>query len=105
MARGAQTLGLGYIAVANGLFSALRGLGSARVEALAHAACMDEGYVRRCCDAAYAFGLLEAEGDNFRLSEMGAAFDPESEDTLMPVAGHALLPPHIALFPYTTLFR
>ncbi|MCW2275355.1 methyltransferase domain-containing protein [Rhodoblastus acidophilus] len=96
MARGAQTLGLGYIGVANGLFSALRGLGSARVEALAHAACMDEGYVRRWCDAAYAFGLLEADGDNFRLSEMGAALDPESEDTLMPVAGHAMMSMHMA---------
>jgi len=96
MARGAQTLALGYIGVVNGLFSALRRLDAAPAEKLAQAAGMDEGYVRRWCDAAYAFGLLEAEGDCFRLSETGAALDPESADTLMPVAGHAMMSMHMA---------
>jgi len=96
MARGAQTLGLGYIGVVNGLFSALRRLGAARSDALAQAAGMDAAYVRRWCDAAYAFGLLEAEGEIFRLSATGAALDPEVEDTLMPVAGHAMMSMHMA---------
>jgi trans-aconitate methyltransferase len=96
MARGAQTLGLGYIGVANGLFSALRRLGGAKPDALAKDTRMDAAYVRRWCDAAYAFGLLEAEAEIFRLSETGAALDPEIEGTLMPVAGQVMMSMHMA---------
>ena len=96
MARGAQTLGLGYVGVANGLFAALRRLGGAPADALAQATGMDAGYVRRWCDAAYAFGLLEAEGDLFRLSETGAALDPEADATLMPIAAQAMMNMHMA---------
>ncbi|PPQ39831.1 Methyltransferase domain-containing protein [Rhodoblastus acidophilus] len=96
MARGAQTLGLGYIGVVNGLFAALRRLDAASADDLAQTAGMDAGYVRRWCDGAYAFGLLEAEGDLFGLSEMGAALDPEIEGTLMPVAGQAMMSMHMA---------
>jgi SAM-dependent methyltransferase len=96
MARGAQTLGLGYIGVVNGLFSALRRLGAAEPEVLAQAAGMDAAYVRRWCDAAYGFGLLEADDKTFRLSKTGAALDPEAEESLMPLVGHSMISMHMA---------
>ena len=96
MARGAQSLGLAYIGVVNGLFSALRRLEAADADRLAEAAGMDPAYVRRWSDAAYAFGFLEADGEVFHLSETGRAMDPEAQDTLMPMAAQAMLNMHMA---------
>ena len=96
MARGAQSLGLAYIGVVNGLFSALRRLETAEAGRLAETSGMDTAYVRRWCDAAYAFGFLEVDGENFSLSEIGRAMDPEAQDTLMPMAAQAMLNMHMA---------
>ncbi|WP_374544436.1 trans-aconitate 2-methyltransferase [Rhodoblastus sp.] len=96
MARSAQSLGLAYIGIVNGLFATLRRLDVAEANRLAEAAGMDPGYVRCWCDAAYAFGYLEAEGERFRLSEAGAAMDPQAPETLMPVAVQAMLNMHMA---------
>ena len=92
----ALTLNIGFIGVVNGLFTALYGLGEAPVEALAAAAACDTGYVRRWCDAAYAFGYLEAEGDRFRLTPAGEAMRPEAPDSLMPLAVQSVLSAHMA---------
>lgn len=96
MAQGAQSLGIAYIGVVNGLFAALGAAGSADANALADAAGMDRGYVRRWCDAAYAFGYLDAEGDSFRLGATGAAMRPDAPGTLMPIAVQAVLNTHMA---------
>jgi hypothetical protein len=83
--QGAQRLTVAYIGVVNGLFAALKLLGTGDAAAIAKAARMDEGYVRRWCDAAFAFGYLDAEGEVFRLSEMGATMLPDAPETLMPL--------------------
>ena len=86
MVQGAQSLTVAYIGVVNGLFAALKHLNGGDVAAIATAAGMDEGYVRRWCDAAFAFGYLDAEGEVFRLSETGAAMLPDAPNSLMPLA-------------------
>lgn len=96
MAQGAQSLGIAYIGVVNGLFAALGAKGSADAGTLAGSTSMDPGYVRRWCDAAYAFGYLEAADDTFRLSETGAAMRPDAAGTLMPIAVQAVLNAHMA---------
>lgn len=95
-AQGAMTLNLAFIGVANGLFTALHRSGPAGSDALASAAGMDPGYVRRWCEAAFAFGLLEEDGGRFSLTELGAAFRPEASGTLMPFAVQAALSAHVA---------
>ncbi len=92
----ALTLNIGFIGVVNGLFSALYGLETATAEALAAAAACDAGYVRRWCDAAYAFGYLEVEGELFHLTPAGAAMRPEAPDSLMPLAVQSVLSAHMA---------
>ena len=80
-----------------GLFAALDRLGHGDAEALAdRRRTWIRGYVRRWCDAAYAFGYLEAEGEVFRLGETGAAMRPDAPDTLMPMAVQAVLNTHMA---------
>ncbi len=96
MARASQVLGIAYIGVVNGLFAALQALGKADAAALAAASAMDSLYVRRWCDAAFAFELLEADGDSFRLSESGAAMIPGAPATLMPAAAQGVLNLHMA---------
>lgn len=96
MAQGAQSLSIAYIGVVNGLFVGLDKLGQADADALAAAAGLDAAYVRRWCDAAYAFLYLEAERDTFRLAENGAAMLPDAPGTLMPMATQAILNMHMA---------
>jgi|BEDMetMinimDraft_2_1075160.scaffolds.fasta_scaffold00472_8 SAM-dependent methyltransferase len=95
-AQGAIALDLAFIGVVRGLFTALARLGTASAGRLAEAAGCAPGYVAVWCDAAYAAGLLEAEGDQFRLSPAGAAFRPEAEPSLMPVALQAMISAHMA---------
>ncbi len=95
-AQGAISLNLAYIGVVNGLFETLHGLGAATPEVLARAAAMDPGYVLRWCDAAYAFGYLEADGDSLRLGAAGEAMRPDAAGTLMPLAVQAVLSAHMA---------
>jgi SAM-dependent methyltransferase len=96
-AQGAMALDLAYIGVVNGLFSALHRLHAAESAALAAAAAMDAGYVRRWCDAAYAVGFLDDAGDErFCLSESGDALRAEAQGGLMPVAIQAVLAAHMA---------
>ena len=94
--QGAQSLAVAFIGVVNRLFATLAQQHSAGAAALADAAGMDRAYVLRWCDAAYAFGYLEADGDGFRLSETGAAMCPDAPGSLMPMAVQAVLNAHMA---------
>ncbi|MBI2388148.1 MAG: methyltransferase domain-containing protein [Deltaproteobacteria bacterium] len=95
-AQGAMTLQLAYIGVTNDLFESLARDGSASADELAARAGVDAGYVRRFCDAAYAFGLLDARDDRFELTDLGHAFRPSTRGTLMPFAVQAVLGAHMA---------
>ena len=97
MVQGSQSLTVAYIGVVNDLFAALKRLGTGDVAAIATATRMDAGYVRRWADAAFAFGYLDAEGEIFRLSEMGAAMSPDAPDTLMPLSMTMVSSVHMAL--------
>lgn len=95
-AQGAALLHLAFVGVTNHLFSTLSRVGSASAGELARTAERDGGYVERWCDAAYAFGLLEEVEGGFGLSELGRAFDPDSEGSLFPFAVQAVLGAHMA---------
>lgn len=94
-AQGAMALDIAFVGVVNGLFEGL----SAAEEAtagLASRAGMDAGYVERWCQAAYAFGFLEAQDGRWCLSELGRAFLPGTEGSLMPFAIGSVLGAHMA---------
>jgi SAM-dependent methyltransferase len=93
-AQGAMGLGLAFVGVHNGLFEAL--VEPATAEALAARAAVDAGYARRWCEAAFAFGYLDADGEVFRLTELGDAFRPSAPGTLMPFAVQSVLGAHMA---------
>ena len=95
-AQGALSLYVAFIGVSAGLFSALQREHAASAGALAEKCGLDAGYVARWCDAAYAFGYLEADGPVFRLSPAGDAMRPEAPDTLMPLAVQSVLSAHMA---------
>lgn len=95
-AEGAAALNVAYVGVVNRLFDALERLGEATAESLAREAEVDPAYVARWCDAAYAFELLEAEGERFRLGALGEAFLTDAPGTMMPVPVHAVLGAHMA---------
>ncbi|MGC9237169.1 MAG: class I SAM-dependent methyltransferase [Thiomonas sp.] len=92
----ALSLNVAYIGVVNGLFTTLHRLRQASAVALAEAVGFDPDYVLRWCDAAYAFGYLDADGDTFRLTPQGEAMRPEAPDTLMPMAVQSVLSAHMA---------
>lgn len=92
----ALSLNIAYIGVVNGLFSLLHRLGQASAVALAGTARLDPGYVSRWCDAAFAFGYLDADGETFRLTQTGEAMRPEAPGTLMPMAVQSVLSAHMA---------
>ncbi len=95
-AQGAVRLAVAFIGVSGGLFGHLNRLRGARAEELAAAAGRDAAYVRRWCDAAYAFELLDEADGTFRLTALGRAFMPESPGTLMPFAVQDVLSAHMA---------
>ncbi len=94
-AQGSMALQLAFIGVTNGLFAALE-KGDATAAELAARLQLDAGYLTRWLQAAYAFGLLDASGDRFRLAEAGRAFLPNEPDTLMPMAVQAMLGAHLS---------
>ncbi|MGE5708513.1 MAG: class I SAM-dependent methyltransferase, partial [Bacteroidota bacterium] len=58
-------LGLAFLGISEGLFSRLDQ--GKTVRELASEAGLDEGYVRRWADAAFAFGLLDLSEERFSL--------------------------------------
>lgn len=93
-AQGAMALQLAFVGVANGLFEALVPSPADDSE-LARRASVDAAYVRRWCEAAYGFGYLERDPGGFALTELGRAFLPAAEGTLMPFAIQAVLGAHM----------
>jgi SAM-dependent methyltransferase len=94
-AQAAASLQIAFIGIVNGLFEALAAGGPADVDALAERATVDVGYVRRWADAAYAFGMLDADGERLSLTELGNAFRPSTPGTLMPFAVQSMLGAHM----------
>lgn len=95
--QGALMLQVAFMGVANNLFHTFASHGILTSLQLARYSSMDPAYVKRWCDAAFAFELLDADGDHFQLSELGEAFNPSAEDTLMPFAVNAALSAHMAV--------
>ncbi len=94
-AQGAMALQLAFVGVANGLLEAL----AERAEepaGLARRLSLDEGYVTRWCEAAYAFGYLDPSGARYALTDLGRAFLPGAPETLMPFAIQSVLGAHMA---------
>jgi SAM-dependent methyltransferase len=73
---GAMMLGVGYVGLFTGIFEELNANGPQGADALARTLGLDAAYTARWCESAYAFGLLEGDGDAFRLS-------PYSESALL----------------------
>lgn len=94
-AQGAMSLQVAFVGVARGLLTALADHPATAAD-LAGRTGNDPGYVARWCDAAYAFGYLDADGDVFRLTDKGDAFRPEAEETLMPLSVQPILGAHMA---------
>lgn len=95
-AQGAMRLQLAFIGVHNGLFAALAEAGALTTDELAQRAGVDAAYVGRWCDAAYAFELLDEDGEGWRMTELGGAFVPGEAGNLMPAAVGAALSAHMA---------
>lgn len=95
-AQAAISLNVAYIGVVNGLFATLRSREPTEATELARVTGMDEGYVCRWCDAAYAFEYLDVEGERFSLTETGAAMVPGAEDGIMSLAIQSVLSAHMA---------
>lgn len=93
-AAGAGVLHLAFIGVSTGLFAAARAGGT--TQQLSERAEIDAAYAVRWCDAAYAFELLDRDGDTFSLTPMGRAFLEETPGTLMPMAVQAVLGAHFS---------
>ena len=95
-AHGAMALYTAYIGVANPLFATLAKTSPSTPEALAGQTGLDTGYVRRWCDAAFAFGYLEEVGEQLRMTELGQAFLSETPGTVMPFAVFPMLAAHMS---------
>lgn len=95
-AQGALSLNVAYIGIVNGLFSALHKEQSASIKQLAETCGLDDSYVYRWCDAAYAFGYLDVKDDYFFLTLQGDMMRPEATDSLMPMAIQSVLSAHMA---------
>lgn len=94
--QGAIGLNIAYIGIVNGLFAALHRHGAATSEVMAETAGMDGEYVRRWCDAAYAFGYLDEADGQFHLTDSGLAMRPEAAESLMPIVVQNMLSAHMA---------
>lgn len=95
--QGALFLNVAYIGVVNHLFSGLEKRGKASAAELAEETGLDQSYVNRWCDSAYAFEFLdEPEDGRFALSELGQLFLPDTPGSMMPFAINAVLGAHMA---------
>ncbi len=91
--QGAAALNLAFVGIANGLFDVFERACS--VEAAAERARVDPGYLRRWCEAAYAFGYLSHAEGQYEVTELGQLFRPSAPGTLMPAAVQAALGAHM----------
>lgn len=92
----ATSLNVAFVGVADGLFSALAKRGQASPADLAAMTGLDQGYLVRWCDAAFAFGYIDEADQGFILTELGNAYRPEVPGSLMPFAVRSVLSAHMA---------
>ncbi|MFB6263003.1 MAG: trans-aconitate 2-methyltransferase [Bradymonadaceae bacterium] len=85
------TLHVAFIGLADDLLEELGDGAAIGAEALADRAGVDPTYAERWLDAAYAHELIGGEDGKFRLTELGEAFLPEAEGSLMPLAVQSVL--------------
>ncbi len=92
-AQGAAALSLAFVGVARALFDGfLEGASSAQV---ASRLSLDEAYVRRWAEAAFAFGYLDVAADGWKTTELGQLFRPQTPGSLMPAAVQSVLAAHM----------
>lgn len=90
------TLRLAFIGLTRGLLEFLDEAGPLSSDTLARRTETDREYVARWLDAAYGFDLVDNDGDDFELTELGEAFLPEAPGTLMPLAIQSVLSARMA---------
>ncbi len=95
-AQGALSLNIAFIGVTQGIFEAFARLNKANLTELVKHVHLDQGYLRRWCDAAYAFGYLDQQNQQFFLTEQGDLMRPSHPQTLMPIAIQSVLSAHMA---------
>ncbi len=95
-AQGALSLNIAFIGVTQELFETLARLEQASVTELAKQSSRDPGYLKRWCDAAFAFGYLEQQNQKFSLTELGHLMRPSHPQTLMSMAIQSVLSAHMA---------
>lgn len=93
--QGATTLNISFIGIVNGLFESLGKTPSTSKE-LASLTKMDPDYVERWCDAAFAFGLLDAKEHRFHLSPLGELMKPSHPHSSMPQVIQSVLGSHMS---------
>lgn len=94
--QGATQLQLAFIGVSNGLFDELNKQGELDCAQLASACQVDEAYLRRWLEAAFAFELLDANADKYRLTELAKRFVSGQAGSLMGMAAGSVLSAHMA---------
>lgn len=95
--QGALLLDIAYIGVVNRLFEGMRQKGGISAAELASDLRLDEAYIRRWCDAAFAFELLDpVDADSFCLSETGKLFLADTAGSMQPFAINAMLAAHMS---------
>ena len=80
-AKGALFLQVSYVGVSGHFFDHLL-TGGLSVDGLAKKSGMDRGYVNAWCDAAFAFELLDWNGDTFTLTDRGRYMAREKQSLL-----------------------
>lgn len=93
--QGAIALNIAFIGLSNNLFTVLAEMGRVSHNELSAKTGLDMGYLRRWCDAAFAFGLLDEDDGKLLLTELGNAFIPETQGSLMPFAVQSVLSAHM----------
>jgi len=94
--QGAMSLNIAFVGIVNNLFETIHRLGNSDTATLARESSMDQDYVRRWAEAAFAFGYLDLAGENYRLTLSGDLMRPSHPETLFNLPLGALLSTHMA---------
>lgn len=94
--QGAMSLNIAYVGIVSNLFEALHALKEGTVDALAKESAMDNLYVRRWAEAAFAFGYLDVTNDVYRLTPLGDLMRPTHPETQFNIPVGSILSTHMA---------
>ncbi|MDH5657009.1 MAG: methyltransferase domain-containing protein, partial [Spirochaetia bacterium] len=94
--RSSMLLSTAFIGIHNHLFDILHSHSRMAAELLAKTSNSDLAYLKRWLDAAYSFGLIDEENENFFLTETGLLFTANHESSMMGAAIQAVLGAHMA---------